>query len=187
MAYLQTLNWTLEVRYFPHPHVARGIRYEIFFRYKDDPIVRDDLLKRSPKIWHDRTPGALLAHETEGCSLVPVLGETLKSGRAAVWRPSDPDFTVAVYPGRIFPFLEDTPLEEESHLDSDDLPFSVVAMVDAYNFGNEFAYHGFGPALIMVVKRSALQEFYDDLRAELEVFIEEYGPIGDAPEIREDL
>jgi len=187
MANLRLLNWNLEVRYFPHPHDAQGIRYELFFRYRDEPIILDELLKRSPKIWQDRTPGAFLAHESKGCSLVPILGEVLKTHQPRFWRPTDPDITMAIYPNRVFPNLTQEFVSDQRDVHPDEHPFSLVTIVDGYNIGNEFVYHGFGPGMVMVVKRPAVQEFYDELRAELEAFIEEYGPIGDSPEIKEDL
>ena len=99
MAELQVLNWELEVRYFPHPQKLAGLRYEIFFRYKGEPIVRDELLKRAPKIWEDRTPGAFLAHQREACSLVPTLRQVLETDHPMFWRSEEGDITLAFYPG----------------------------------------------------------------------------------------
>lgn len=187
MAYLRSLNWALEIRYFPHPHDVHSLRYEVFFRYKGEPIIQNELLKFSPKIWEDRTPGAFLAHENDGCSLVPTLAAVLKSNQPAIWRPSDPDMTIAFYPGQVFPYLELEPEASMEKILSKDAPFTVITVIDGYNFGNEFAHHGFGPALVMIVKRPVLQEFFDALRAELDAFIEEYGPMGFSPEIKPDL
>jgi hypothetical protein len=190
MAELQALNWVLEVRYFPQPHERGGLRYEIFFRYKGEPIVRDELLKRAPKVWEDRTPGAFLAHQQGACSLVPTLAQVLKTGEHTYWRPDEPDVTLAFYPGVVFPFIDmdvSRPSGNISGMHSDDLPIAVIAMIDSYNFGFEFAYQGLGPALILHVRRPVLEAFHDDLQAELEAFLEEYGPLGGPPTITVDL
>jgi hypothetical protein len=190
MAELQALNWILEVRYFPQPYGRGGLRYEIFFRYKGEPIVRDGLLKRVPKVWEDRTPGAFLAHQQGACSLVPTLAQVLKTGENAFWQPEEPDITLAFYPGAVFPHiaLDDSMTPSgTSRMHPDDLPIAVIAMIDSYNFGQEFAYQGLGPALILHVRRPVLEAFHDDLQAELEAFLEEYGPLGRPPSITLDL
>jgi len=186
MAELQVLNWELEVRYFPHPQKLAGLRYEIFFRYKGEPIVRDELLKRAPKIWEDRTPGAFLAHQREACSLVPTLRQVLETDQPMFWRSEEGDITLAFYPGVIFPDLGRVD-NNRPNIERNEDPIAVVALVDSFNFGDEFAYQGDGPALVLHVMRPALQAFYDELQAELVAFLEEYGPLGDPPAIKEDL
>lgn len=198
MAYLQSLNWTLEIRYYPKPGDPEWLHYEIYFRYKGEPIIRDDLLKRSPKAWGDRPPGALLANEHGGCSLVPTLKRVLETNQAQYWQPIEPDFTIAFYPGMYFPFqpshwVDVTPPEmadpEDRRYDvgPDDTPVTIIAMVDAYNFGQEFAYNLQGPALILHVERRVLEQFCDDLQADLESYLSHYGPILTPGEVREDL
>lgn len=193
MAQLVSMNWTLEVRYFPRLDGLDGIHYEIYFRYKDEPIIRDDLLKRTPKIWENRPPGAFLANENGSCTLVPTLKYVLQHNSPGYWSPTrdiGSDVSFAFYPGMAFPILEyshSVDVSEDEDINLDDMPVTVIAMVDAYNFGNEFAYNGMGPALILHVKRPVLEQFHDELQAELEVFLVEYGPIDIPPEIKEDL
>ena len=47
-----------------------------------------------------------------------------------------------------------------------DDPFTIIFMVDVYNYGDEHAYHGEGPAMILVPRRHELRTFLDTLQAE---------------------
>jgi hypothetical protein len=196
MAYLHSHSLTLEVRLFPGLEDNQLILYEIFFRYKGEPIIRDELLKRTPKLWENRSPGALLARETGACTLLPVLREVMENKVVGYWQPEEPDVTFVFYPGMVFPFIKKVNSELDSPIQiqttsvpalKDSFTIAVVVMVDAYNFGSEFTYSGQGPALIMHVNLSELTQFHDEFQAELETFIEEYGPFLTPLDIKEDL
>jgi len=53
--------------------------------------------------------------------------------------------------------------------------FNIIFKVDVYNYGTTMAYHGEGPALILVVQRYQLREFLEELEAEYDAFCKTWG------------
>jgi len=67
------------------------VRYEFFFRWKDEYVFRDELLKRSPAGWSGRSEGALLANESDEDSFLPVLKQAVDATEPVCWEPIEPD------------------------------------------------------------------------------------------------
>ena len=183
MAKLQSDGLTLEVRFdrFEDDWVA----YEIEFRWKDNIIIDNNILKRTGEYWGRRSYGAFLANDYKHDYLINIIRKTLEAGKPEYWEPVEPDAKIAIYPDDFFPFLEshwipiddnDNEIKEEEVQDQekekikekrpDDL-FTVVTMIDSYNLKDSSAYSGQGIALHLVVTRDDLEKFANDLELEL--------------------
>lgn len=167
---------------------ALWVHYEIFLRWNNESIIRDDLLKRSPSYWSKRSPGALLAEESERDTFLPVIDRVLEYNEADYWVPTEPDIVVAFFPDFSVPFLpsgarmiyesEDHKIEREQSesrkeknggkLPGD--PITMVAMIDCYNMKGCNIYMGHGPALVLTTTRAKLKRFRNQLAMEWESF-----------------
>jgi hypothetical protein len=192
MAKLISGNLALEIRY-KELDAQNWIQYEIFFLYKDQPMIQDSQLKRIDEHWKNRSPGAFKANEYQHDELISILQKALDTDEAQFYEPTDPDFILAVYPNKVFPFIprnwellwasEEAVQEIEDHelvrefaggrLPDD--PFTIILMVDVYNYGEEHAYHCEGPAMILVIRRHELSTFIDMLGAEYKEFCQVWG------------
>ena len=192
MAKLTSGNLALEIR-FKEVDEQNWIQYEIFFLYKDQPMIQDSQLKRTNEHWQKRSPGAFKANEHQHDELIDVLQKALDTDEPQFYEPTDPDIVLAVYPNKVFPFLprnweliwaseeairkvEDHELVREvagGRLPDD--PFTIILMVDVHNYGEEHAYHGQGPALIMIPYRHEVCSFIEALRAEYREFCQIWG------------
>lgn len=185
MAKLSSDNLSIEIRFLELDQ-ANWIQYEILFQYKDQPMMQDKLLKRSKQ-----SLGAFRANEVppgDSDGLINTLRKALQTGEMQYYTPIEPDFIFAVYPDMTFPFMgsryiriwtseeeqrAEKQREEDRAAAGGKLPddwFTVILMVDVYNFGDEFAYSGEGPAIIMMVKRIDLQKFLEDYEHEYKEF-----------------
>lgn len=78
MAILRDKGLSLEI-IFKELDDCLWLKYEIYFRWDDKHIFRDELLKRSPAGWAGRSKGALCANEYDGDSFLPILEEAIGS------------------------------------------------------------------------------------------------------------
>lgn len=197
MAILKSGNLSFEIVFSDYDS-ADWVQYQFYFRWDDEPLVRDDLLKKQGPYWGTRPKGAFLANEDEADGLIPLLRNALETGTADYWEPLEPDIIVAIYPGQYFPFLkhrwqvlresEECAAEREERekrkaeqpQQPDDL-FSFIAMVDAYNFKEAEGYYGEGLSLHLVVERRELEKFVADLQQEYQEFCEKFGVGRDRP------
>lgn len=183
MAVLKEGKLSLEI-VFRRLDDALWVHYEIFFRWNNEPVLRDDLLKRDPQYWSKRSPGALLAEEHERDTLLPVIDKVLGDNEADYWVPAEPDVVVAFFPDFSVPFLPSGATlvyESEKHkgerrqresskeknrgkLPSD--PVTVLAMADCNNLKGCHTYEGHGPALVLTTTRAKLKRFRNQLAAE---------------------
>ncbi len=192
MATLRQDNLSFDFR-FKELDECLWVQYEFYFRCNNEPVFRDDLLKRSPAGWADRSPGALLANEFDGDSFLPVLKQAIMGTEPVCWQLTEPDVTIAFYPDLQFPFIpgwrnpagvdEGTPAAREGRqrrkaarkgLLPDDR-ITMVVFVDGYNWPG-VCYSNNGFSLHMTSSRKELAEFYYALKSEYEDFV-----------IREDL
>jgi hypothetical protein len=197
MAKLTSGNLSIEIR-FLELDASKWVQYEIYFLYKDQPMVQDGLFKRINEHWSKRSLGAFKANEDEGEAggLIGTLCKALDTDEMQYYQPIEPDFTLAIYPNMAFPFMEsryeriytsERALEEERQRAqareaaggklSDDY-FTIILMIDLYNFGDEIAYAGEGPALIMMPQRKEVQKFLEDYDQELHEFCRVWGLSG---------
>lgn len=149
------------------------VEYRFFFKWKDENIVNNSVLKQRAEY----PEGAFFANEGDADSLLPLIKKVLEEDKADYWEAMDPDIVVAIYPGSSFPFLpfsrEVEDEKEKSEKKTDDL-FNFIVFVDAYNFKDADAYHGQGIALHMLVTRSELEEFCQNLEAEYQEFKQKF-------------
>lgn len=183
MAKLKSNNFALEIRYVKLD-IENWIQYEILFLYKDQPIIQDALLKRVNEHWRERSFGAFKANECDRDELIDTIQEALDTDEPRYYQPTDPDFIFAIYPNEIFPFMpsnlqlvwssDEIIQQDEDHelirevaggRLPDDL-FTLILMVDTYNFGDERAYSSEGPALILLPRRHELRQFLSELKKE---------------------
>lgn len=202
MAKLTCDEITFEIR-FKEYDSYKWVQYEVFFLYKGEPLVRDELLKRVNEYWADRSPHAFKVNEARRDTLIPVLRNVLETNEPDFWEPIEPDLTLAIFPETIFPMMppkweligmsEEAEEELEKYrlvkevaerLPSD--PFTVIALIDAYNFGDTYGYLGSGPALILHPTRWQLRQFMEELEAEYADFCEQFGPLEDFPKPPDD-
>ncbi len=159
------------------------VQYEFWFRWRNEYVFRDDLLKRWPETWAGRSEGALRANESDDDTFVRVLERAIESTSPVCWQPMEPDVIIAFYPDQDFPFIPNrwheiyTPEAQKAHDErlqrreqqGGKLPDDIITMVvfvDAYNFKGCAPYYGAGFALILTPTREQLATFCRDLKAE---------------------
>jgi len=167
------------------------VKYEMYFRWDNESIIRDDILKRSPIGWASRSPFALRANEHQGDSLLPVLDAVLDTNEPDYWQPIEPDVVIGFYPEMEFPLLPSKrhvfyvadhikaarelrlkrKADNKGKLPDDKI--TLMVMVDSYNWQGCGAYQGQGIALVMSPTREKLELFRDDLRREWDIFRKE--------------
>lgn len=195
MAKLASGNLSIEIR-FVELDRSNWIQYEIFFLYKDQPMIQDKLVKRVNLHLSKHSLGAFRANEDadgDAGGLIDTLRNALQTEEMQYYVPIEPDFIFAVYPDMAFPFMgsryirvwkseeaqrAEKQQEEDRAAAGGKLPydlFTVIMMVDVYNFDDEFAYSGEGPAIIMVVTRMDLLKFLEDYEHEFNEFCRIYG------------
>lgn len=163
------------------------VQYQFYFLWDDKPIVRNEILERTPGYRSRRPESAFLANDCGGDRFIPFLKEVLDSEEPDYWEPMEPDIVVAVYPGNYFPFLkshwtlvhesEEAKNERQERMKSKaemgklpDDDVTLIAFVDACNFKDADAYYGQGLSLQMIVKRHEIMKFIDDLECEYSEF-----------------
>lgn len=181
MAILRNDDLSLEIRYKGFD--AGWVEYEFFYRWQEDNIINDAILKRPSEYWSRRSPGAMLANEHRECGILPLLKKVLHSNQPDYWESLDPDVTIAIYPEQHFPFLKSKwKLVSESEevkkkrikremekAEKGSLPddyIDIILFFDVYNFKDASAYYGDGICLKMTVTRAQVSRFYEDLKEE---------------------
>lgn len=164
------------------------LRYEIYFKWDEEYVFRDELLKRSPAGWADRSEGALCANEYDGDSFLPVLKMAIDAVEPVCWEPTEPDILIAFYPDQTFPMIPDRKkVAYADHIlkqreerrrrkiaNNGRLPDDVITMivyVDAYNFRGCSPYYGTGFAMMLAPTREQLAGFHRQLKREYEEFV----------------
>lgn len=181
MAILQSGNLSFDFRYTGFEH--SWLQYQFYFRWENENIVKDSVLKKWSEYWINRPDGAFLANEDQEDGLIPLIKKVLESDQADYWEPIEPDIIVAIYPENFFPFIpshykliresekfrEKREAREKLKKEKGNLPddfYTIIIFVDAYNFKNSDAYYGQGLSLQMIVKRYELQDFLMNLESE---------------------
>jgi hypothetical protein len=167
------------------------VKYQFYFCWNNEPIVKDSILKRWSDYWNGRPESAFLANEDESDGLLPLLKRVLETDEADYWEPIEPDIIVALYPGQYFPFLPShrkllyeseaskskREAREKLKAEKGKLPddaYTFIALVDAYNLKDADAYYGQGLSLQMIVERWELERFMDDLEREYQTFKDKF-------------
>ena len=189
MALLKSELLSLEINFVGFEY--GWVQYEIYFRWENEPIINDNLLKRDGEYWGSRKTGSFLANEDDKDTLIDTISKVLETNEPEYWEPIDPDIIVAIYPGMFFPFLkshytliderknhkkkrqEREKLKKELGRLPDD-SFTIIVFIDAYNFKNSDAYYGEGISLHLIVDRVTLENFKSDLSKEYSEFKEKY-------------
>lgn len=169
MATLNSDEATLEIKL--KGFKGEWLDYGISFHWRDEPMVNDAILKREGEWWSSRETAEFLANDYEKSELIEILRRVLKSGRSDYWEPLEPDIIMAVYPRKVFPFLESkwTELYRREGIEEEDLLhnlYTVIAFIDTYNFEGCKAYSSSGLALHLLVEREELEKFLDELEEE---------------------
>lgn len=175
MAKLQSDNLTLEIKF--NRFEDEWVAYEINFLWKNDIIVRDDILKKD-RWWSKGRYGTFLANDYEKDFLIETIKKVLNTNKPEYWEPMEPDAKIAIYPDSYFPFLKDhwVPVEEtnEKIIQADVEPldenkcelFTIIAFIDTYNFKDADSYSGEGISLHIIVTRRDLEKFVTDMETE---------------------
>lgn len=190
MAKIQSGDLSFDFRYTGFEY--GWVQYQFYFRWKNESLANDDLLKKNGKYWGSRPDGAFLANEHKGDSLIPFLRKVLDNDHADYWSPLEPDIIIAIYPEDYFPFLpshnkliyespdhkaereeRDALKKEKGKLPDDS--YTLIVFVDAYNLKEADAYYGQGISLHMIVSRNELEEFVKDLEHEYQEFKQLFG------------
>ena len=185
MAVLTIDHLSLEIAY---PDFEYGwVYYDIWLRWRGEPVINDAILKRRNEHWAKRGVGAIKACESGGCGILPLLRESLETNTSGYWEGTDPDVLFAVYMNDGFPFLPSKRIviyespemkamrEERSARRAKYGPLpddyvELILFVDAYTFEGADAYYDNGVCFRMSPQRAQLTKFYEDLRAEYVAF-----------------
>ena len=185
MAILKSGKLSFDFRYTGFEY--GWVQYQFYFLWRDEPIVRDEVLKRQSDYWNKRPQGAFLANDHESDGFLPFLKKVLDSNEADYWEPIEPDIVVALYPNDFSPFLkshlplvyesEESKQKREARIKSkgterkrpDDL-FTLIVFVDAYNFKDADGYYGQGLSMHMIVERQDVETFASELESEYAEF-----------------
>ena len=189
MAVLQIEALSLEIAY---RDVEDGcVAYDIWLRWRDEPILNDNILKRRNEYWRKRGFGAVYASEHGGCGVLPLLRHVFETNSPGYWEPTDPDVLLAIYPEGGFPFLppnwrpaRDKPdartvqkaRERETAIEGarPDQLIELILFVDVYTFEDAYMYYGDGVCFRLSPRRDQLEELYKSLRAEYVDFKQKY-------------
>jgi len=157
------------------------VQYDIAFLWNEISLIADAVLKRHIAYWNDRVNGAFRINESEKDTLIPVIEQVLATNKPDYWEPLEPDVTLAFYPGKFFPFIDETEIasvrsDNNTELNKcnsntaiyEDL-ITVITMIDEYNFQGSKAFSGDGIALILTCKKQDLTDFLKQLKQEYSV------------------
>ena len=180
MAKLQSDNLTLEIKFYRFE--SEWIGYKIKFYWKEDLIVNDNILKRTGEWWYKRDYGTFLANDYEGDHLIETIKKVLQTNETEYWEPIEPDVKIGIYPDIFFPFLKsqwvlveedgEKYMQKEKNENSKSLDkspedlFTIITLIDTYNFKDSGAYSGEGISLHLIVTRKDLEKFVTDLETE---------------------
>lgn len=174
MAKLQSDNLSLEIKF--NQFEDEWVAYKIRFCWKEEIIISDSILKRTTEYWNRRGYGTFLANDYKKDYLIETIKKALETDKPKCWEPMEPDAIIAIYPGRFFPFLktpynlfeemEEIRIEKEKQEKKPDDLFTVITLIDSYNFKNCDSYSGDGISLQLIVERQDLEKFAIDLQTE---------------------
>lgn len=191
MAVLRSRDLGFDFRYVHFD--GDWIIYQICFLWKNEPILREQILKKYKDLYempenYELPEGAFLANDLREDWFLLILGDVLDTDKAEFWQPLEPDITVALYSDNFFPFvpeiierkgqqlqyLEDMKearkkLKEEKGKQPDD-PFQLIIFANTKILKDEVGYTSEGVGLKMGVKRQQLENFYDELEVEYAEF-----------------
>lgn len=182
MARLQSDSLALEIKF--NRFEKEWIAYEVKFYMKDDIIINDNILKRTGGWWNKRDYGTFLANDYEKDFLIDTIKKVLETDEPEYWEPIEPDIIIGIYPDIFFPFLKShwVPVEDDEegkyikkeksdedknnkYKNANDL-FTIITLIDSYNFRDSDAYSGEGISLHIIVARKDLEKFVTDLETE---------------------
>lgn len=187
MAVLSFENLSLEIAY--REFVGGWVNYDIWLRWRGEPVINDAILKRHGEFWEKRGVGAISACADGECGVLPLLRRVIETQKSDYWEPIDPDILLAVYVDGSFPFLpskwvlinespqqkaeqeERDAAREKTGLLPDDW-VEIILFADLYNFSGADAYDGDGICFRLTPTYATLQDFYRELRAEYVAFRE---------------
>lgn len=184
MAKLQSGDLSLEIVF--DSFEPNWIVYKVEFSWKDNVIVNNDILKREGKYWGKRAYGTFLGNDYETDQLIDTIKRVLDTNQPDYWQPIEPDITIAIYPYMDFPFDIKSHLEfvnEEDRKVYEEIQakgecFTIITLIDTYNFKDSGAYSGNGISLHLIAKRERLEKFVADLESEYQnLKIEHTDPI----------
>ena len=178
MAKLQSDGLTLDIKFMGFKD--EWIEYEINFYWKNEIIINDSLLKKEGEYWGKRSTGAFMANDYQKDFLIETIRDILQTNEPEYWEPLEPNATIAIYPGKFFPFMkshifeewvgekeneENETKEQKKGNQSEDI-FTIITLIDSYTFKNNMAYSGEGISLHLIVTRNDLEKFADQLEKE---------------------
>ncbi len=166
------------------------VTLEIGFLWQGESLINDSVLERSSDWWASRSAGRFLANLDQGEPLLNLIERVLETGEPDCYEWFEPDFILAIYPNLIFPFIvpywrrqaepEDACWRNgiwyagkragEEKKASDD--FSLIMLIDTYNFKNSGGYSTQGISLQLIATRKELEDFHRELSAEIVTFKE---------------
>jgi hypothetical protein len=190
MAVLTIHDLSLEIAY--RDFEDGWVYYDIWLRWRGEPVINDAILKRRNEHWAKRGVGAIKACEHRECGILPLLRKVLETNESDYWEATDPDIVLAVYTNGGFPFLpskwrmiyekpEITAEREErdaKRAKCGPLPddyVEILLFADVYNFAGAAAYYGNGVCFRLAPTRASLESFYKELRGEYVAFRAQHG------------
>lgn len=189
MATIYHGDLSLEIHY--REFEFQSVYYDIWLRWRGEPVINDAILKRVNEHWAKRGIGAVKADEHYECGVLPLLQKVLENNEADYWEATDPDIILALYPNGAFPFLpskwrlvyeradasEIRERRERELAATGPLPddyIELMLFVDTYNFEGSKGYSGSGVCFRMVPTRAQLERFYESLKQEYLEFCEKW-------------
>lgn len=101
MAQLTAYALTLEISF---DSVKNGwIQYAVYFKWNGIPVINESILRAGPE--YLGKADALWAND-DGDSLIGTIEEVLEKREPVYWEPTEPDVTIAFFPGWEFPFMK---------------------------------------------------------------------------------
>jgi hypothetical protein len=184
MAKLQSGDMSLEIKF--NTFEPDWVAYEVGFYWKDSLIVNPAVLKETGRSRSKRSYGFFFGNDYERDLLINTIKKVLDTNQPDYWQPIEPDITIAIYPYMDFPFgikshlefvnEEDRKVYEEIHAKGE--CFTIITLIDTYNFKDSGAYSGNGISLHLIAKRERLEKFVADLESEYQnLKIEHTDPI----------
>ena len=190
MARLFDHKLELEISY--QDYLYGWVEYGFDCRWDGEPIFNDRALKPRPEGWPSRGRGQMYANEDETCCLLPFLHDLIIGREPDFVTPIEPDFTLAIWPRELFPFLpsefnliymsdelrREIKEEEAARAEAggilDDDRVQLILAFDASQFRGA-SYLSSGPALHMMPTWRALKTFAEALRQEFRPFAIAHG------------
>jgi len=148
-------------------YVTDCIYYEFFFRWENNHIINDAILKRGSTYWKSRNKSGILTNDDKIEFLINSLNQVIYETKIIEWLPLEPDVSIKV-----------ERIENNKDLDIlkyEKIPndfYKMTIFVDTYNFKNQLAYSGAGLSFIIYVTRNDLEKFVTGLENEYKILYE---------------